>query len=208
MKLLDLFCGAGGCAVGYYRAGFHDITGVDINPQPRYPYDFIQGDAMEYLASHGHEYDFIHSSPPCQFYSNLTPTDRKAEHPDMIDAVRQVLQATGKPFVIENVAGAKGHLQNPLMLCGTMFGLNLWRHRYFEIWPEIFALLPPCQHVGYPVLISGVSKRKDIPRRENSAAECREASGIDWMTRREMDEAIPPAYTQWIGGRFLESMGA
>lgn len=203
MRLLDLFCGAGGCAVGYYRAGFHDITGIDINPQPRYPYHFIQADALEYLAEHGHEYDFIHASPPCQFYSNMTPTAYKANHADLIDQTRQALEATGKPYAIENVAGARQRLVNPIMLCGTMFGLNVWRHRYFEIWPEQFFLLPPCQHVGNPVLITGVTRLAGKKRVENSADECRAASGLDWMTRKEMDEAIPPAYTQYIGEQLM-----
>lgn len=206
MKLLDLFCGAGGCAVGYYRAGFHDITGIDINPQRNYPYHFVQADALEYLAAHGHEYDFIHARPPCQAYSDMTPPEYKTNHPDLIDATRLALQTTGKPFVIENVAGARKLLRNPLMLCGTMFGLNIWRHRCFEVWPDMLTLTPTCRHIGHSVLITGVSRIKGKKRIENTADECRQASGIDWMTRKELDEAIPPAFTQFIGERLLESI--
>lgn len=198
MKLLDLFCGAGGCAMGYWRAGYHDITGIDIKPQKNYPFYFIQDDVFEWCAHNDlSQYDLIHASPPCQRFSIMTPPEHKDRHPDYIDHTRQLLK--GKRYVIENVKGAP--MKNAVMLCGTMFGLNIERHRYFECNPEI--VFPPvsCNHKPRPVLITGTSKRKENGVRvgENTVQECRDASGIFWMTRSELDEAIPPAYTEWIG---------
>ena len=126
--LLDLFCGAGGCSAGYVRAGFK-VVGVDNKCQKNYPYEFIQADALEYVRSHGHEYDVIHASPPCQAYSCLTPARYKHNHADMIDETRDALEESKKPFVIENVSGARHKLKSPLMLCGSMFGLPIRRHR-------------------------------------------------------------------------------
>ena len=200
--LLDLFCKAGGAARGYHDAGF-DVVGVDWEPQPHFPYRFIQADALEYLAAHGGEYDAFHASPPCQFFSVLTGPQHKANHPNYIPAVRNALRLAGRPCVIENVAGARRHLTEPVMLCGSMFGLGVRRHRFFECsHPPL--LLPPCDHSGTPVLVSGVTRRKGEHRRENSAQECREAMGIDWMTRAELDEAIPPAYTLFLGRHLKE----
>ena len=141
MRLLDLFCGAGGAAVGYHRAGFDDITGVDIKPMPRYPFEFVQGDALEYVIEHGAEFDVIHASPPCQAYSVETPIKYKHTHPDLIEPTRKALEKVGKPYIIENVSGARSKLYRSVMLCGTMFGLNIWRHRYFETWP-LFLMSP------------------------------------------------------------------
>jgi DNA (cytosine-5)-methyltransferase 1 len=203
MKLLDLFCGAGGAGMGYHRAGF-EVVGVDIKQQPHYPFEFHQADALEYLAEHGSEYDVIHASPPCQRYSEITPPQYRDNHPDLIAATREALIKTGKPYVIENVEGARYLLKSPIVLCGSMFGLGVWRHRYFEIYPEIHALLPPCNHSFLPVLITGTTRRK-TGRFEYTAQQCRDASGLDWMTRKGMDEAIPPAYTEWIGRRILEA---
>jgi DNA (cytosine-5)-methyltransferase 1 len=190
--------------MGYHQAGF-DVTGIDNRPQPHYPFTFILGDALEYVAAHGHEYDAIHASPPCQAYSEATPMAHRGNHPDLIEPTRELLAASGKPFVIENVENARALLINPVMLCGTMFGLNMWRHRYFEIWP--FWVMSPatCNHSELPVLITGTTRRKpeDGGRMEYSAQQCRDASGLHWMTRKEMDEAIPPAYTAWIGGHLM-----
>lgn len=206
MRLLDLFCCAGGSAMGYHQAGFDEIVGVDIAPQPRYPFRFVQADALEYVAAHGHEFDAIHASPPCQAYSHYTPKEHKANHPRLINDTRNALKKTGKPYVIENVSGARRLLRNPVMLCGTMFGLDVWRHRYFEIWPDALLLTPSCQHVGHPVLITGTTRIAGKKRVEHNADQCRVASGIDWMTRKEMDEAIPPAYTKWIGRHLLTAL--
>lgn len=203
MRLLDLFSGAGGAAYGYMLAGFQ-VTGVDINPQPRYKGDvFIQADALEYVAEHGHEFDAIHGSPPCQGFSEMTPIRYRRNHPDLISPTRDLLRSIGKPYVIENVRGALGFLKNPVMLCGSMFGIPLQRHRYFEIWPEVFGLLPPCNHAVPPILITGTTTRFG-GKYEFPVEVCRRAAGIDWMTRKELDESIPPVYTHWIGRRLLE----
>lgn len=192
--------------MGYHLAGFDDIVGVDIEKQSRYPFRFVQADALEYVAEYGHEFDAIHASPPCQRYSVQTAMEYRGNHPDLIVPTRDALTATGKPYVIENVENARQHLISPIKLCGSMFGLNLWRHRYFEIWPSVLWLTPTCNHSQLPVLITGTTRRKPEKggRMEYTAEQCREASGLYWMTRAEMDEAIPPAYTHWIGERLLE----
>ena len=208
MRLLDLFCGAGGAGMGYHRAGF-EVTGVDIKPQPRYPFEFIQGDALEYLAAHGAEYDVIHASPPCQRYSEQTMKKYRGNHPDLIAPVRELLKTAGKQYIIENVEAARSLLENPVMLCGTMFSMNMWRHRYFETSFHV-GLTVPCHHGVYPepVLITGTTRRKpeNGGRFEYSAEQCRQESGLFWMTRTEMDEASPPAYTEWIGKQLLAQM--
>lgn len=210
MRLLDLYSGAGGAAYGYMLAGF-DVTGVDIAPQPRYRGDrFVQADALEYVAAHGHEFDCIHASPPCQAYSTFTPHRYRNNHPDLIEPTRKVLLATGKPFVIENVNGARHLLHNPMVLCGSMFGLSFWRHRRFEIHPWRLWLLPPCQHNFKPVMITdhggpnagGWGK----PRKQTPIAIKRAAAEIDWMSESELSQAIPPAYTHWIGRHLLEAL--
>lgn len=194
-------------------AGFH-VTGVDIKPQPRYAGDvFIQGDALEYLAAHGHEYDVIHASPPCQAHTRLkalyADTDYAERHPDLVAATRRPLAATGKPYIIENVPGAP--LIDPVLLCGSMFGLRVYRHRLFESNIPMLAIphVPHrdntsgvgrgLSHKGY-ISITGVGGF-GIPDGLNYA---RRAMGIDWMARAELSQAIPPAYTEWIGSRLIE----
>lgn len=232
-RLLDLFCGAGGAAMGYYRAGF-EVVGVDINPQPRYPFEFRQGDAIGALerglwfnttdrrATDYDLFDFdaIHASPPCQHYSDLAHRNGNAdEHPDLIDTVRDLLDATGLPWVIENVEGAP--LIEPTMLCGTMFpSLAVIRHRLFETnWP---LTAPP--HGKHPLVYTRDKRKAHYGKLDeatsyvsvNGGGNCsvkraREAMGIDWMTKNELNEAIPPAYTTWIGWnllRHLTSLGA
>lgn len=226
-RLLDLFCGAGGTGMGYHRAGF-DVVGVDIKPQKHYPFEFIQADALEYLAVHGHEFDAIHASPPCQAHSIMRKgrwQDR--EHPDLISAVRELLTLSGKPYVIENVEGARGALLEPIMLCGTMFGLQtadgaqVRRHRLFEVFDRgpLLILSPACNHNNGSAI--GVYGGGQHPARRRPATvgvyggtgesshrdgivmfdvnARREAMGIDWMTGAELSQAIPPAYTEWIG---------
>ena len=158
LKALDLFSGQGGATRGLQMAGYH-VTGVDIDPQPRYIGDaFIQGDALTFDLD---GYDLIWASPPCQAYSELTPMEARADHPDLIDPIRTRLKAQTAPWIIENVAGARRKLHNPFMLCGSMFGLDVWRHRYFESVPRIFDLLPPCAHRRYPITVhSGSHTRK------------------------------------------------
>lgn len=193
--------------MGYYRAGFADIVGIDIKPQPRYPFAFVLGDALEYVEAHGHELDAIHASPPCQAYSkarNLQGND----HPDLVAPVRELLKAMGKPYVIENVQGAP--LVNPVMLVGSMFGLRTMRPRLFECSFDVpFVLAPPPQakhaKMGRPPkdgeYVHVVGHMSDVPY-------CREAMDIDWMTQGELAQAIPPAYTKFIGQYLMDAVRA
>ena len=226
LRLLDLYCGAGGSAVGYNRAGF-DVVGVDNVSQPHYPFDFILADALEYLAAHGAEYDMIHASPPCQFASEATPMSSRLRHVNLIPGTRRGLIATGKPYVIENVENARSWLRDPIMICGTMLGLPIWRHRYFEVCPPLFILMPPCNHrrepitvhVGsgarhtwLPILCTGGGDRRRANRKTHRPREAvdviRWAMGIDWMTQSELTEAIPPAYTDYLGRHLLARLMA
>jgi DNA (cytosine-5)-methyltransferase 1 len=196
--------------MGYHRAGF-DVVGVDIKPQPRYPSEFIQADALEYVAAHGREFDVIHASPPCQVYS-VTAVLSNGNHPDLIEPVRELLAASGRPYVIENVPGAP--LVNPLILCGSMFGLPLIRHRLFECNPVIW--WPPAPHAcghlytassgGYSSFANGATAIS-MAGNNFAAEDGRRASGIDWMTRAELAQAIPPAYTEFIGRYLLRAVG-
>jgi DNA (cytosine-5)-methyltransferase 1 len=207
MRLLDLFCGAGGAAMGYHRAGFDDITGIDIKPMPRYPFKFIQGDALEYLAEHGQEYDVIHASPPCQAYTMMQNIRHNSgAHADLVAKTRELLDLIGKPYVIENVY--KAPLKAHIMLCGTMFGLNIIRHRYFESKHIPLVLMPPCDHRNVYDPYHGENRTAD---------KFRQAMGIDWMpvgggdasgksAAGTLAQAIPPAYTEWIGKRILEQI--
>jgi len=207
LVLLDLFCCAGGAGEGYRRAGF-DVVGVDIEPQPNNPHRFIQADALEYLEAHGSEYDFIHASPPCQ---SFTAYRRKGHgvgdgYENLIPRTRELLKASGKPYVIENVQGAP--LENPTMLCGSSFGLDVRRHRMFET--SFPVLAPMCWHARQEPRFAQATNRKNerktvevgvwrIPVDVQSAA-----MGIDWMTVEELSQAIPPAYTEFLGGEFLK----
>lgn len=218
-KLLDLYCCAGGAAKGYQMAGFH-VTGIDKDHQPRYAGNvFVQADALEYVAEYGHLYDAVHASPPCQGYSEATPMQYRGRHPDLIAPTRTALQATGKPYVIENVENARRLLINPIKLCGSMFGLPIWRHRYFEIWPEQLWLTPSCNHSKAPITINSGSHSRKLQRvpvlcsgggdgqrqsRKNhrpreTVEVVRWAMQIDWMIQDELTEALPPVYTKWIG---------
>jgi DNA (cytosine-5)-methyltransferase 1 len=214
IKVLDLFSGAGGCSVGLLRAGFMDITGVDIKPQKRYPFRFIQADALEYLAEYGNEFDLIIASPPCQPYS-VTASLSNGDYPKLIEPLRKLLHKIGKPYVIENVPGAP--LENPILLCGTMFDLRVIRHRLFEIWPEPIWLPPrQCQHIGKA---SGnenwVGKKRNLTNwnyltitgHDFIVADARIAMGIDWMSQSELAQAIPPAYTEWLGKQIRNIYG-
>lgn len=208
-RLLDLFCGAGGAAMGYHRAGF-DVVGVDIKPQPRYPFAFIQGDALEFLPAHGQDYDVIHASPPCQRYS--CSTAQKSNHPDLVASVRNLIKTINSPFVIENVAGAP--LSNPFCLCGTMFSLcdeDMWlsRHRLFEC--SLLLMIPMacfCLNV-VTAQVTGSLYSKDQHgkrHRKPSYERAKRMMGIDWMTKKELVQAIPPAYTEWIGKQLLKAL--
>lgn len=205
MRILDLMCAAGGGAWGYHLA-FPDaeIVGVDIKRQPRYPFGFVQADAMEYLERFGWTFDLIHASPPCQKFSitaNLARAQgKKASDVDLLTPIRPMLQKSGKPYVIENVKGAP--LENPMTLCGSMFGLRVRRHRLFESNAPLVAP-GPCKHKeqGKPVGVY-YSIGDKIPQGGTTATSLedgQDAMGIDWMTWAELREAIPPAYTEWIG---------
>lgn len=202
-RALDLFCCAGGATRGLQLAGYH-VTGVDIRWQKNYIGDrFLLADAMD-VGLDG--YDLIWASPPCQLWSELTPTERRRNHVDLIMPIRERLQQVACPWIIENVAGAIDQLRSPVMLCGTMFGLNIWRHRWFELGNcDPFFLLPPCNHAGHPIIISGQGSRivdgKRNPR--VSVARKRAEIGIDWMGREELSEAIPPAYSKFLAEQII-----
>lgn len=212
MRGLDLFCGAGGCSVGYSRAGI-EMVGVDHIAQPRYPFSFQQGDALEYLRIliKGGEipYDFIHASPPCQGYSKTWHLAGKTGQRELISATRKLLRATGKPYIIENVLGAP--LRDPIILCGSSFSLPLRRHRQFESNFPLVGL--DCRHNDLPMDYITRSNGRTIPTRfvyvyahqqpGQTMDDWREAMGIDWMIRPEMAQAIPPAYTEFLGKQVL-----
>jgi len=203
--LLDTFCGAGGCTKGYQRAGFY-VVGVDIEPQPNYCGDeFYQADALEFIQAYGHEFDVVHASPPCQVYGKTKHLANDG-HPDLISLTREALKATGKPYIIENVPGAP--LINPTLLNGAIFGMMVHRPRLFEtsfLLP--FMLLPQLPKpikMGRPInegdVIQPVGHFSGVPY-------ARKEMGIDWMTGAELSQAIPPAYTEWIGWQMREVLG-
>jgi DNA (cytosine-5)-methyltransferase 1 len=206
MRLLDLFCCEGGGAEGYSQAGFTEIIGIDVNPQPRYPFTFVQADALRPPVDLK-DFDFIHASPPCQRWAGGFVKHRD-NHPDYISATRAMLRASGRPYVIENVPRAP--LVDAVMICGGALGcmtptLQLHRHRKFEANWAFFGA--PCmrpRRLTVSVVGNGTpsGNRKTIGRNP-SIAEKREAMGIDWMTRKGLSEAIPPAYTRFIGEQFI-----
>lgn len=198
-KALDLCCKAGGATKGLQQAGYY-VVGVDINKQPNYCGNwFIQGDALEVDWT---GYDLIWASPPCQLYSTLTPKEYKSSHPNLLPVFLDKLRRQTTPYVVENVSGTQDMMINPVFLCGTMFGLNIWRHRWFEIGnSDAFFLLPPCDHSQAPVLISGRGMRGAADGQRNAEASVAvraEAIGIDWMTGKELDDAIPPVYSKFL----------
>jgi hypothetical protein len=293
-RLLDLFCGGGGAAMGYSRAGFDEIVGVDIKPQPRYPFHFVEGDALEYLAEHGYKFDAIHASPPCQGYSimNNLPWLKGRDYPLLILPTMELLEASGKPYVLENVMGARhgakgltkrgieSHGLKAGWLCGGMFGLPFYRHRLFASnwfwlapghpkhvqrirpgyllagrardiifspkprgkWEERYSartgkewdtegalkLRPGLEHVPFsqPIINPVNSEWRQYhdgslaaKQRGNGAQVegvgvghakgwrlAAEAMGIDWMKRDELTQAIPPAYTEYIGRELLRQI--
>lgn len=207
-KILDAFCCQGGAGKGYADAGF-DVTGVDIDPQPRYPYRFVQADAIAFILEHGAEFDFIHASPPCQHYTKARNL-RKNNHPDLIGPTRAVLKATGRPWVIENVEDAADWLNNPVRLCGAAFGLRTYRHRLFETGNGF--LLPEPMHPehSWPLVKMG---RPPVPGHFNhyvghfsGADQAREDLGTPWMTKEGMRECIPPAYTRYVGQHLMHAV--
>jgi DNA (cytosine-5)-methyltransferase 1 len=223
-RLLDLFCCAGGAAKGYHDAGF-EVVGVDIEPQPNYPFEFIQADALQYVADHAHEFDVIHASPPCQVYSTTKHAYETSDsHPDLLEPTREALIVTGLPYVIENVENAP--LIGPMRLCGSEFGLKaldvdgvllaLRRHRMFEsnVW---LVGAGGCSHDDTQVAGSYTAGRhrtpehRDNPERRGGytpALKVRAAlMGINWpMNEHELAQAIPPKYTEFIGYQLLDAM--
>jgi DNA (cytosine-5)-methyltransferase 1 len=191
-RLLDLYCGAGGTAVGYHRAGF-EVVGVDIDPQPNYPFEFVQMDAFEYLDLRVRwdvAFDAVHASPPCQHYANVTRWRGDPNtHPALIAPIRAALRATGLPYVIENVRTTALH--DPFVLCGSTFGLAVRRHRYFESNVAVPFLTLACDHDGR------------LPFMHKNERAYADAMGCDWMTAREARQAIPPAYTEFIGRQLI-----
>ncbi len=208
-RLLDLFCGAGGAAMGYHRAGF-DVVGVDVAPQPRYPFEFVQADALEVPVLFMQDYfDAVHASPPCQAFT-AAQSIRGRDHVDLLTPTRELLQATGFPWVIENVPGAP--MRKDLILCGSMFGLEhrgfgIRRHRWFEFSEQtLVPLVSPCWHRLPPAYVYGHgadNKHRD-KYGKTSVTDWAALMGIDWMSRDELSQAIPPAYTELIGAQLLQ----
>lgn len=195
MRALDLFCCEGGAGTGMARAGF-DVTGVDIQKQPRYPFRFIQGDALLPPVDLD-SFDLIWASPPCQAYS--TATTDKSKHPDLVGPVREMLRRSGRPYIIENVPGAP--LENPIELHGAMFGLGLYRRRLFEM--SFFVLTPQLKDppgLGFPCLAGNGSGKN------GGRAAGRAALGCDWMTWHGVTQAIPPAYSEFLGREFIRGL--
>jgi DNA (cytosine-5)-methyltransferase 1 len=222
-RLLDLFCGAGGAAMGYHRAGF-DVVGIDVRPQSDYPFDFIRDDALKWLNDYPSLYGFdaVHASPPCQAYTHARHMANRgrADHPRLIEPTRLHLQAVGLPYVIENVVGAP--LREAVLLCGASFGLTVKRHRLFESNVPIMA--PPCACGRHRVKQFASTPRVDGSRplsayvnplaSETTHDDFAVALGIDWVSAggkrpaRALHEAIPPAYTEHIGGYLLVEVEA
>lgn len=217
-RLLDLFCGAGGAAVGYHRAGF-DVVGVDIKPQPRFPFEFHQADAMTYPLE---GFDAIHASPPCQAYSRLRhlPWLKGREYPELLAPTRERLQASGLPWVIENVEDAP--MPYSIVLCGVMFGLPVYRHRRFGasflMWQPEHQKHTQTLAAGRASMatryrktsgVTGISReicRGSLAGHATGAKETGRLMGIDWMRRDELTQAIPPAYTEWVGRQLLQHL--
>jgi C-5 cytosine-specific DNA methylase len=188
-RLLDLFCGAGGAAMGYARVGF-DVVGVDIAFQKHYPFEFHQGDAMTWPLE---GYDAIHASPPCQHYANVTRwRGSQADHPDLLSVTIARLRAQGIPWVVENVPEAA--TEPGVILCGSSFGLAVKRHRWFLSEPPLFGLVSPCRHSEL------------LPFEHKGERDYADAMGCEWMTNREAREAVPPAFTEFIGAQLLAAL--
>lgn len=214
-RVLDLFCGAGGCSVGYHRAGY-DVVGVDIQAHPDYPFPIVVTDAVavaripELLDG----FDLVHASPPCPRYSHSTNAAAREKHPDLVPPVRDALKAWGGTWVIENVPGAP--MTNAVILCGSMFGLGVRRHRLFDTNAPVMAL--HCDHkvqgptigvYGNPDTLGAPRMRPDGSgsrgQKAGSVAEAQLLLGIDWMTDwDDLTDSIPPAYTEYIGRQILE----
>jgi DNA (cytosine-5)-methyltransferase 1 len=216
-KLLDAYSCAGGAGMGYHLAGF-DVTGLDKDPQPNYPFRFIQADALEVLADRKFmaQFDAVHASPPCQFKALATLSQRRRgkEYPDLIGPTRSLLERLRIPWVIENVPGTP--LRPDIRLCGCMFGLEipgigyLKRERWFETSWRAFSLEPPHRHRGHAISIAGHGTPAWMRARTGhiGVAEWRQVMGIGWTTREELTEALPPAYTEYVGSLLVAAIGS
>lgn len=218
MRLLDLFCGAGGAAMGYSRAGFDEIVGIDVVDQPDYPFHFVQLDALEALEFWEHrdflKTDLIHASPPCQAFTTMGNRWANPRWPDLIAPTRELLKASGRPYVIENVSGARSSLIDPIELSGEMFGLRVHRPRLFELgrWHCLMPAKPPRQ--SDPVAVYGKPDGRRLWDRKDGSQlrawtleEGREAMGMPWVTEElGIREAVPPVYSEYIGRQFLDQM--
>ena len=208
MKLLDLFCGVGGASVGYHQAGF-EVHGVDLKHGKRYPFTYLRADVLDILRDDEYinQFDVIHASPPCQTHS-ITKHLRNAQGKstskiDLIPETRAALIASGKPYIIENVPGSP--LINPIQLCGSSFGLKVRRHRLFE--SNMPLVGSKCNHKtqGRPIGVYG-SLNDEIPKGGKTATtidEARKAMDMDWAIWTELVEAIPPAFTKYLGGQIV-----
>lgn len=215
-RLLDLFCGAGGCSVGYARAGF-EVVGIDNKPHADYPFPIVVADAMEFLAvpTFLQGFDVVHASPPCPAYSVSThATGTAANHPQLIQPVREALRAWGGVYVIENVEGAKWAMDHPLTICGWAMGLkHLRRHRLFESNAPLMSPGCLCPN-GDTVSVfghSGEDRRKSAGgiRKHVPISEVRKLMGVEWMrSRDDVSDSIPPAYTEYLGAQLVEHIGA
>lgn len=214
-RLLDLFCGAGGAAVGYHRAGF-EVVGVDIAYQAHYPFDFVQADAITALQTRWRferAFDVIHASPPCQAYTTMNNRHGSASLA-LIEKTREALEETGLPYVIENVSGAKRKMVNPVELTGEMFGLGVHRPRLFE--SNVMLMVPPrpTRQIDAKAVYGKQDGRRLWTRTDGtelhvaSLEEAQIAMGIDWMDWDEIREAIPPVYTQFVGEQILDALRA
>jgi DNA (cytosine-5)-methyltransferase 1 len=209
VRALDLFCGAGGAAMGLHRAGF-DVVGVDIAPQKHYPFEFHQADAMTYPLD---GFDFIWASPPCQRYSiaSVLQISRGKEYPDLVAPTRDMLIASGTAYVIENVMGAP-LLPSSIRLCGLEFGLRVFRHRLFEP-SDGLVLVEPTHpsHKGHRVgvnmcSVAGHGGPGSRRKSHGTAQQWRDAMGIEWMTRDELAQSVPPAYSEYIGRQVIQQL--
>lgn len=205
MRLLDLFCCEGGAGTGYARAGF-EVVGVDIAAKPRNPHPVIVADAVEYCREHGREFDAIHASPPCQSYSKAL-RHMATPQPMLIDAIREAMTASGRPWIIENVVGAPLANASDLFgrhgveLCGTMFGLRIQRHRLFETSFRLPAP-PRCDHSELAMNPHNQKGRDAIYAefgRGDPEIKWQRHMGVEWMSRHGAREAVPPCFTEWIG---------
>jgi DNA (cytosine-5)-methyltransferase 1 len=221
LTVLDPYSCQGGAAMGWHLAGY-EVTGVDKDPQPRYPFTFIQGDAVEYIRAHGHEYDLIAGSPPCQAHT-LCQRIQGREHPRLIAPTRAAMEATGRPWIIENVEEAAPELRNPVMLCGASFpGLHTYRHRLFEAGGGITLTVPEHPRHLHPIVKMGRPlKSRDDYLREGQDRDgdwyhavgnfsgvpyVARDMGVEWMSRDGIRECIPPVYIRFLGEQVTEQL--